>query len=75
MFGYIQSIRRLEEETGLSLGKIYSCDGIMILHKFNMTKIKNIDEKDISEFELVTVNDLKTIPDYYFKNRHIIIVV
>lgn len=75
MFGYIQSITRLEQETGLTLNKIYKCDGIMILHNFNMTKIKNIDDMDISEFETLTVDEIKDLPDYYFNNRHVIIYV
>lgn len=75
MFNYIQSITDIEKNTGLTLNKVYACDGIMILHKFNMTKIKNIDDKEINEFESFTVDEIKDLPDYYFKNKHIIIEV
>lgn len=75
MFNYVQSISDIEKETGLDLSKVHACDGIMIMHNFNISRVKNIEDLDISEFEILTLNDVCDLPDYYFRHKNIIIEV
>ena len=75
MFNYVQSIPEIEKEIGSDLSKIYACNGIMIMHNFNLTKVKNIEDLDISEFEILSLNDILSLPDYYFRHKNIIIEI
>lgn len=75
MFNYVHSIEDIEKETGLDLSKLYLCNGIMIMNNFNITKVKNIEEMDISEFEILSLNDILSLPDYYFRHKNIIVEI
>lgn len=75
MFNHVQTISDIEKETGMDLSKLYTCNGIMIMNNFNITKVKNIEDLDISEFEILTLDVIDDLPDYYFKHKNIIIEV
>lgn len=75
MFNYVQSIPAIEKEVGVNLSKVYACDGIMIMHNFNIARIKNIEDLDISEFEIIKLEYVINLPDEYFKHKNIIIEV